>query len=1130
MNSSNFDFIQGEWPDLYTNARRAEQHIYTAPRTAAFYSRLSLEMAVRWMYENDLDLDYPYNNTLSGLLHEYSFKSILRRSLFQDIDYIRKIGNDAAHKQRANSSTEALESVKNLLRFFNWMARSYLENASIQRFDESLVPQTGQTEKSLAELQGLEQRYQVQVKQNQQQLERLQNIEAENKKLQAALKALAQIKQQNVAKHSAVEDSVIEVPAMRSEAETRRLYIDRYLAEAGWHLSNGKDVQIEYPVTGMPNKKSKGYVDYVLFGDNGLPLAVVEAKRSSKGADLGQEQARLYADCLEAATGQRPIIFYSNGVEHYLWDDLHYGPRAVSGFYTKAELQRLIQKRKQAKALNWVAPNPNIAGRYYQIEAIQRMMERLTKNNRAGLLVMATGSGKTRVAISMVDILVKANWVNRVLFLADRLVLVRQAKKNFGYHLTDLSSINLSEEKNNDLSRLVFSTYPTMMNAIDSKRADDTNLFSPGHFDLIVVDEAHRSVYKKYQAIFDYFDAIHIGLTATPKSEVDKNTYELFGCADEDPTYEYTLEQAVADRYLNPYKVVSIPTKFMQEGIKYKDLSEREKQEYEEKCFGEEEMDFQDEIAASALNEWLFNANTVDKVLKHLMDWGQKVEEGDKLGKTIIFAKTKKHASFILERFEKNYPEYKGDFAKVVVNDINYVRNIIDEFELRDKMPQIAISVDMLDTGVDVPDVLNLVFFKRVRSFSKFWQMIGRGTRLCPDIFGPGRDKNYFSIFDVCGNFDYFGENPEGITGKQSKSLTQRSFEMQLDIAQALQNLHYQDAKHQEIRQDLLNKSYAYLKRLDRESFVVRPHLELLSRFEQRAALDTLTKTDVLHIKEKLSLLIHPEETDQAARQFDAQMYRFMLTLLEGKRVRALVEKVVANAKALAAMGHLSLVKEKKVPILEAADPAYWASPTLLKVEYIRQELRTLMRLLEPVVRAQIYTDFEDELTVSEEESVSYGTSAKPHYKIRVERFFEEHKHHVTIQKLRSNQPITKAELGELERILFEQTEGSKKELEAVYGVLPLGKFIRQIVGLDIRAAKDAFAKFLQAPDTNLEANQIHFINQIIDYLNEKGTIAAKMLYQPPFNDNGDVDVIFGDSANRIFSIIQAIDENALGA
>lgn len=1131
MNTSNFDFIQEHWPDLYRNALRAEQNVYTAPRTSAFYSRLCLEMAVRWMYENDYDLEYPYNDSLSGLLFEQSFKSMLRRSLFQDIDYVRKIGNDAAHKRRANSNTEALESLKNIFRFFNWMARNYLEDAQIQQFDQSLVPKEGAAGKTMAELQVLDKKYQEQVKKDK---ERIEAVEEENKQLK---EALAKIKQENITKHAKDNSKQLSVPRVRSEAETRKLYIDRYLAEAGWDIQRKNEVELEYKVTGMPNNKGVGYVDYVLFGDDGLPLAVVEAKRSSKSPETGQQQAKLYADCLEQMTGQRPFIFYSNGLEHYLWDDLNYSPRQVSGFYTKQQLQRLLLRRKQAKDITGLKPDPTIAGRYYQQEAIGRVMGHLNKKYRETLLVMATGSGKTRVAISMVDLLIRANWVHRVLFLADRVALVSQAKKNFGLHLKHLSSINLTTEKNNDLSRLVFSTYPTMMNAIEGKRADDKRadgrlLFSPGHFDLIIIDEAHRSIYKKYQVIFDYFDAIQIGLTATPKSEVDKNTYELFGCADQDPTFDYTLEQAVADGYLNPPKRVSIPTKFIQEGIKYKELSKREQREYEEKFYGgEEEEEFQEEISASALNNWLFNDSTVDKVLKHVMEWGQKIEEGDKLGKTIFFAKNKKHAQFILERFEKNYPQYAGNFAKVVVNGTSYVQTIIDDFSTRQKMPQIAISVDMLDTGIDVPDVLNLVFFKRVRSFAKFWQMIGRGTRLCEDVFGIGQHKAFFSIFDVCGNFEYFGENPEGIEGKNSKSLAQRTFEVQLDIAQELRNLAHQDDEAQQAhRVSLLDNIHQQLNNLDKSSFVVRPHLELLAKFEKRAALDTITASDVHKIKDKLSLLISSEEKDHQARRFDAQMYRLELNILKGKSTAGLIENTIEKAKALAKLGHLTKIKDNKDSILEAAKSETWEQPTLIQTEKIRKELRGLMNLLDPVPQVDVFTSFEDDLEVFSEDEVIYTTKAKPHYKLRVERFIEENNHHITIQKLRNNQPITKAELEEMERILFEQTESTKSEFEETFGAQPLGQFIRKLVGLDVKAAKDAFADFLNAPAVSMTANQIHFINQIIDYLNQEGTISAAKLYEPPFSDNGDVEVIFGDSADSIFSIIKIINGNAVGA
>ncbi len=518
----------------------------------------------------------------------------------------------------------------------------------------------------------------------------------------------------------------------------------------------------------------EGFVDYVMWGDDGRPLAINEAKRTKKSPQIGQQQAKLYADCLEKMFGRRPVIFYSNGYEHWIWDDASYPPRQVQGIYKKGELELMIQRRESRRKLADAGINTEIVERYYQTRAIRRIGESFEKDrDRKALVVMATGAGMTRTVIALCDLLMRCNWVKRVLFLADRVALVKQAVGEFKKYLPDSAPVNLVTEKVRD-GRVFVSTYAMMMGLIDEAK-DGQRLFGVGHYDLIIVDEAPRSVYQKYRAIFDYYDSLLVGLTATPKDEIDFNTYGLFDLERGVPTDAYPLEDAVNDKYLVPAKAVSVPLKFQREGIKYDDLSEDEKEEWDAKEWTED-GDVPDRVEAEAVNKWLFNKDTVDKVLEHLMARGQKVAGGDRLGKTIIFAKNQAHAEFIAERFDANYPHCKGAFARVIHCGLPYAQSLIDDFSQPAKAPHIAISVDMLDTGIDVPEVVNLVFFKLVRSKTKFWQMIGRGTRLCPDLFGPGKDKEFFYVFDYCQNLEFFSQNPATTGGSLGASIGKRLF------------------------------------------------------------------------------------------------------------------------------------------------------------------------------------------------------------------------------------------------------------------------------------------------------------------------------------------------------------------
>ena len=552
----------------------------------------------------------------------------------------------------------------------------------------------------------------------------------------------------------------------------------------------------------------------------------------------------------------------------------------MQGFFKKDELELILQRRTSQKPLGTTGINGSIVERHYQTSAIRAVTEHFEKKQRRALLVMATGAGKTRTVIALSDLLQRAGWAKRILFLADRVALVKQAANAFKTFLPGSSPVNLVMEKEDTGSRILLSTYPTMMGMIDESKTDGARRFGPGHFDLIVIDEAHRSVYKKYGAIFDFFDSLLVGLTATPKTEVDKNTYGLFDLENGVPTYAYELAEAVADGFLVPPRAVSVPVKFQREGITYADLTDDEKDAWDAAEWGAEDGT-PDRVDANAVNKWLFNTDTVDKVLAHLMTSGLKVDGGDRLGKTIIFAKNHRHALFIEERFNKNYPHLAGKFARVIDNYESYAQSLLDDFSTPTKNPHIAISVDMLDTGIDVPEIVNLVFFKLVRSKTKFFQMIGRGTRLRPDLFGSGKDKESFNVFDYCGNLEFFGENPEGVSAAAQESLSQKLFLRRLELLQKLRisgesvpakdgAVSEKPAAYGSLDAEIADRLHAEVESMNRDNFLVRPALETVEQYRKREAWETLDEESAHVVGEKLAGLpteLDPEDIE--ARQFD---------------------------------------------------------------------------------------------------------------------------------------------------------------------------------------------------------------------------------------------------------------------
>lgn len=694
---TNFEFLKFKKEfNAFSNACiDAEKSILVSPSTTAILSRRALELAVKWVYSFDEDLGIPYRDNISSLIHSGSFLELIDSEILPLLKFVISLGNVAVHTNKSITREEAILSLHNLYQFINWIDYCYGDDYKEKKFDENSLLQGEEKRVRPEELKDLYDKLSSKDK-------KLEEIIKENEELR---KEITQKRKDNIENYDFDIDEI-------SEFDTRKIYIDVELKLAGWDFN--KDIGEEIELFGMPNSAEKGYADYVLYGDNGKPLAVVEAKKTSKDPKIGREQAKLYANCLEKQYDVRPIIFYTNGLETYIWDDYNgYSERRIYGFFKKDELQLIIDRRTQRKTLRNINIKDEISNRYYQKEAITACCEELERRKRKLLLVMATGTGKTRTAISLVDVVTRHNWVKNILFLADRTALVKQAKKNFSNLLPDLSLCNLLDSKDNpEESRMIFSTYPTMMNAIDDTKAKDgKKLFNCGHFDLIIVDESHRSIYKKYKAIFDYFDAYLIGLTATPKDEVDKNTYGVFDMENGVPTYAYEFHKAVEDEFLVEYETIEVKSKIMEDGIKYDELSNEDKEEYEDKFY--EDKNIGEEIQSSAINQWLFNANTIDLVLNKLMEKGLRIEGNEKLGKTIIFAKSHKHAEAIKERFDILYSKLGSNYAKVIDNQINYVDSVIDDFSDKDKLPQVAISVDMLDTGIDIPEILNLVFFKK---------------------------------------------------------------------------------------------------------------------------------------------------------------------------------------------------------------------------------------------------------------------------------------------------------------------------------------------------------------------------------------------------------------------------------
>lgn len=1118
---SNFAFLHlPEWAFLFESASKAEELANTDARASCFYARRSLELAVAWLYKHDNSLRLPYQDNLSALIHEPTFRQTVGDALFTKARLIKDLGNMAVHSAKKMAPADAVNSTRELFHFSYWLARTYGRTSRPdpnQRFDVTLLARV-----STAPAQTVEhlQRLEADLRAKD---EHLSAVLADKSALSEELKKLreevAATKKVNSAQPDAHD---------YSEAETRKLFIDTLLKEAGWNLDPAKNFEVE--VDGMLNNECKGFVDYVLWGDDGKPLALIEAKRTTKSPSVGQQQAKLYADCLEKQYSQRPVIFYSNGYEHWVWDDKSYPPRPVQGFYKKQELELVIQRRTSRKKLAEATINGDIIERYYQTRAVRRVGETFEVDHlRKSLLVMATGAGKTRTVIALADVLMRCNWAKRVLFLADRVALVNQAVNAFKAHLPDSAPVNLVTDKAAE-GRVYVSTYPTMMGLIDDA-FDGQRRFGVGHFDLIIIDEAHRSVYQKYRAIFDYFDSLLVGLTATPKDEIDHNTYGLFDLETGVPTDAYGLDEAVADKHLVPPVAISVPLKFQREGIKYSELTEEEKEDWDALEWNEDGTT-PDEVNAEAVNKWLFNQDTVDKVLETLMTKGQKVAGGDRLGKTIIFAKNNDHADFIAQRFDANYAHYNGHFARVVTYKTEYAQSLIDDFSAKDKMPHIAVSVDMLDTGIDVPEVVNLVFFKIVRSKTKFWQMLGRGTRLCKDLFGPGEDKKDFFIFDFCQNLEFFSQNPNVSDGYAAEPLSTRLFKARLDMISAL-DAKESSGEERQLRADtatLLNQNVAAM---NVDNFVVRPQRKYVDKFAKGDAWLHLGSDDLHELTANVAgLPTELADDDEEAKRFDILVLRTQLAILHAKPdFTSLKEKIQAIASALEEQSAIPAIKAEMVFIQAVASDDWWEDVTVPMLETARRKLRALVKLIPKGQKKIVYTNFEDEIgdaTTIDLPQVTAGLNMAK-FKDKARAFLRGHESHLSLQRLRRNQPLTPSDLAELEKMLVEA--GGSPELinEAKVKSHGLGIFIRSLVGLDHEAAMQAFSEFVSG--SMVTPNQIEFINLIVQELTQNGVMEPDRLFQSPFTDlnaQGPLGVFPPAQVTQIVQVLEGIRERAV--
>lgn len=1030
----NFAFLEKKQEyELFSGACiDAERILESSPVMSAVASRKALELCVKWIYSIDSALE-PIGNRegLQSLLHNNGFPSLMDITLWRRLQHIVRNGNESVHTSKRLTRDNAVLSLNILFDFVEWVDYCYGRDYVERVFDEKKIPD------ATTDMNVVQEEYRQVIKDVQKNADKIVNEkDKEIERLLALNKELRNEMKVQKARNIKNREYVYE-PDL-SEWTTRKRYIDADLEANGYVFDQDKKrncVEVEYPVVGMPNQTGRGYVDYVIWGDTGKIIAVVEAKKASESGDKGRNQGKLYADCIQNMQGKRPIIFYTNGFETYLWDDANSAPRLVSGIFPQKDINAMIERRCIKKSVNSIQIDKQITDRWYQLRAVTKCCENYEKGIRKCLLVMATGTGKTRTAASIVDVMTRSELMGKVLFLADRKELVKQAKDAFYKYIENTTMCNLLLNKDERNAKIIFSTYQTMLHAIDTiKNADGSRFFSPGHFSLIVIDEAHRSIFNKYKAIFQYFDACLLGLTATPKNTIHQSTYTFFDMKNNIPTDVYEYEEAVEkDHVLVPFYLIETSTQISDDGITYADLDEEEREAYEAEFV--EDGGVPEHIPPERINKYIFNVDTVDRMISDLMNNGIRHKNGNHVGKTIIFAQNKLHAKFIVDRFNELYPQYKGNFCKLVVCDEPYAGQNLKDFKKADDYPFITVTVDMLETGIDVPEITNLVFAKKVYSRIKFEQMLGRGTRLCENLFGEGEDKKEFVVFDYMRNFQFFDEHPKGREAGEVVAPVAARFIRMVQMIKCLQDANYVDVKYQNIRENL-------------------------------------------------------------------------------------IDHVVDDVKAMGT--------ERVSELKELVSDHYWDVQDVLKFEETRKSLREIMKYIPAKKEKLHYSNFKDIVVFREEGRLtSLSASDFEDYRAKVNEYVEAHKTTPAINKLLHNEPISVEDYNELERI-FTVELGTAEDYEMNYQDTPFGLLIRKIAKMDRTAAYAAFSTFILEERPNTE--QLHFIEQVVDYVVENGYINNVLdLMKTPFDRPYKFSLIFTyEEQVKFVKIINNIKNNAL--
>ncbi|MGF6905906.1 DEAD/DEAH box helicase family protein [Fusobacterium sp. PH5-44] len=1128
---ANFDFLinKKEYTLFSEACIKTERILSTSLTMCILGSYEALELAVRWVYSVENISSRDKYKTLEEFISDPLFVSLVDKKVYLKLPYIIKLWKYTLESDDNLTKDDGVLALSILFEFVTWIDYTYGLEYFPRELKEEDIPVDIIT--SINEEMALENR------------SILQKNREEIKKFQDQVTSVGQY---FVSKKVTNRETRKFVPNDFDTMSVREYYIDLDLKFAGWDLEIDVKKGIQYTIGNMVDGKEKIAIDYVLLGKDGLPLAIIEGKYSLEDFEYGRKRALKYAAHIGNDMRRIPVVFLLHGGNYYYLENLNSTPRMISGIFNIEDLHRIRNQVKSKKNLVTVSADPRITNYTYQIEAAKAVIHDIGENKRKSIVFISSGLGKTRILAGVIDLMSRANYISSVLYLTGRKTNLKYVKKMLKNLIVGMSVGEYSEELDEN-TRLVISTTESIMKEIGNISGSGEKYFSPGQFDLIVVDEVYRNTVVAYKKIFDYFDSLVVGISPLPQSDIDSKISEFFNLKQDENSYIYHYEEALQkEKIIVPYNVVNIPNRLFENEMFYDQLSTENKNHCEE-TYTDDKSKMLNWVPSVMNNNYLMSVHTIDLALEDIMKVGIISSKDECIGKTILFAQNKNHAELILQRFRMKFTEFASDFAKIAYCDDN---NAVDDFVDPEKKVNLLIDVGFATAGLDLPEVVNVVLFKKIYSKYEFYQMVNIGNRSCKNITlvdskeGLYIGKKRYYVFDYLGNFDFFNEEKNHTDGLEIKNVSEEIFSRCVEIVYSIQKESLIDRESHNFSEKIINFLIEQVKKAGKEFDNVHFQLSNIERYYRKNTyFPALKEEDKKILITQVAPLIEIDGSDEHALQFDNFMYGLILAQLEGTAFVIKAKRQLVNiCNMLKKNEHIDPIRKEKEFIEYYGSRKFLDNSTIVDLENLRMKIRTLMKYVFEIIsetadentQKTTLEKMETDLNASNEDVLEEmekeiekddGVDNIREYKEKVTRWIKSKLLLSAIYKLRNNMPLLPQDYKDLEKA-FTKTLGTKKEYESAYGNLPYGLLVRETIPLERESVKVAF--FNVNTDKTLNEEQKAFISKMMEYIINHGYMDELKLV------NGEIegfdkfeDIFDNEREKKIIKILREIKGNA---